>query len=98
MAFQRARYTLTHYYWYSVCTFRRCTQVYHSFAGTFRADRSFSGVGPSLSWNSSVPFAGNSQDGELSLDWGVNAALLFGRQKTKTHHQTTARYHTAEHC
>ena len=40
----------------------------------------------------SAPFAGNSQDGELTLDWGINAALLFGRQRTKTHHQTTVRY------
>jgi len=33
----------------------------------------------------------------LAFDWGVNAALLFGRQKTKTHHQTTALYHS-EHA
>ena len=24
-------------------------------------------------------------------DWGVNAAVLFGRQRTRTHHQTTAK-------
>ena len=70
-------------------------QPYHSFAGTFRANRKFSGLGPSISWNSSVPFAGNSEDGNLSLDWGLNAAFLFGRQKTKTHHQTTARFHSS---
>jgi iron complex outermembrane receptor protein len=56
------------------------------------ADRSFNGVGPSLSWKASVPVAGNAHDGELSLDWGVNGALLFGRQKAKTKHQTTGRY------
>lgn len=67
-------------------------QPYHTFSGTFRAQRNFRGLGPSISWNSSLPFAGNSQDGELTLDWGVNAALLFGRQKVKAHHQTTARY------
>src|SRR5262249_46579528 len=59
---------------------------YHSFSGTFRADRSFSGIGPSISWNSSLPFAGNSQKGQLALDFGVNAAILFGRQKARTHH------------
>lgn len=68
-------------------------QPYHSFSGTFRADRKFSGIGPSLSWKSSTPFAGNTEDGGLTLDWGVNAALLFGRQKTRTQHETTALYH-----
>ena len=67
-------------------------QPYHTYDGMFHADRGFSGVGPSLSWKSSVPFAGNPQDGGLSLDWGVNAALLFGRQRTKTSHQTGGVY------
>ncbi len=31
----------------------------------------------------------------MTLDWGVNAALLFGRQKTKIHHQTTGRFHSS---
>jgi len=68
-------------------------QPYHSNAARFTARRSFRGIGPSLSWKASAPFAGNPQDGELAVDWGVNMALLFGRQKTKTHHQTTGRYH-----
>jgi len=70
-------------------------QPYHSNLASLRAQRSFHGVGPLISWNSSLPFAGNTQDGELSVDWGVNAALLFGRQKTKTSHETTERYHQA---
>lgn len=73
---------------------KRPLQAYHSFAGAFQADRSFEGLGPSISLKSSVPFVGNPQDGGLSLDWGVNAGLLFGRQKTKTSHQTTGRYHS----
>ena len=56
-----------------------------------QADRSFNGIGPSLSWSASAPVAGNVQDGELSLDWGINGAVLFGRQKAKVSHQTTAR-------
>lgn len=28
----------------------------------------------------------------IALDWGLNASLLFGRQKTRTQHQTTAHY------
>ena len=52
-------------------------QLYHSNAASIHAARSFHGVGPSVSWNASAPFAGNSQGGELLFDWGLNAALLF---------------------
>ena len=72
-------------------------QTYHSNAASFRAKRSFHGVGPSISWNASAPLAGNVRDGELTFDWGVNAALLFGRQRSTVHHQTTARYHGAKY-
>ena len=68
-------------------------QPYHSFAGFLTAHRSFHGIGPSLSWNGSMPMLGSPESSEVSLDWGVNAAALFGRQKAQTHHQTTARYH-----
>jgi hypothetical protein len=55
-----------------------------------RAERSFTGAGPSISWNGTATIVGNSTEGELALDWGANAALLFGRQKAKTYHQTHA--------
>jgi hypothetical protein len=70
-------------------------QPFHSNAATLTASRSFRGIGPSLSWNASASFAGNTKEGELTFDWGLNAAVLFGRQKAKTHHQTTGRYHPA---
>jgi hypothetical protein len=44
------------------------------------ASRSFNGLGPSISWDESAPFAGSLSNG-FSIDWGANAALLFGRQK-----------------
>jgi hypothetical protein len=56
------------------------------------AARSFHGVGPSLSWKASAALLGNKDAGELTLDWGINGALLFGRQKANIHHTTTA-YH-----
>lgn len=68
-------------------------QNYHSNAASFYAERSFSGFGPSLSWKASAPFAGSRETGELTADWGFSGALLFGRQKTRTHHQTTGQYH-----
>ena len=46
----------------------------------FVARHSFTGLGPSVSWDASVPVAGDLMEG-FSFDWGVNAALLFGRQK-----------------
>ncbi len=53
------------------------------------SSRSFQGVGPSISWDASATLAGNPDSSELTFDWGVNAALLFGKQKAKTHHQST---------
>src|SRR5580692_473637 len=65
---------------------------YHQYIATARSTRSFSGVGPSLSWNASAPFVGNPANGEVSIDWGANAAILFGRQKAKVQHHTSAQY------
>lgn len=69
-------------------------EPYHSNMASLVATRNFHGVGPSISWNASAPLAGDPRDSELSFDWGVNAALLFGRQKAQVHHQSTAMYHS----
>lgn len=37
-----------------------------------------------------MPIAGNGADSELTVDWGVNGAVLFGRQRVNVHHQTTS--------
>ena len=47
-------------------------------------------LGPVVSWDNSTGLWGNPNDGELALDWGVNAALLFGRQKVKINYTTHA--------
>ena len=65
---------------------------YHIYKFAADSHNTFRAVGPSISWNASAPFAGNKDGAELTLDWGVNAALLFGRQKATVHHQTTATY------
>ena len=65
---------------------------YYLFDAGFDARRSFTGIGPSLSWDASADLAGNTADGKLTVDWGVNGALLFGRQRTKAHHHITATY------
>jgi iron complex outermembrane receptor protein len=65
---------------------------FHTYHATGHASRSFHGVGPSLSWSNSTPLAGNSKNGEVIFDWCANAALLFGRQKTRAQHQESAHY------
>ena len=68
---------------------------YQKFASYYlagQASRSFDGIGPSLSWSASVPIAGDTHDGQLSLDWGINGAVLFGRQKAKVSHSTASYY------
>src|SRR6185437_424213 len=79
-------------YFYGAVTADVPIGTFHQYTLHAQAERSFRGAGPSLSWNASAALAGNQHDGELSLDWGINAALLFGRQKAKTSHGTRARY------
>ncbi len=60
------------------------------FHATAHIRHSFNGAGPSISWDASAPVLGNPQDGSLWLDWGANAALLFGKQNVSGSHQTRA--------
>jgi hypothetical protein len=63
----------------------------NKFHASFAEMRRFTGIGPSLSWDASSAIAGNAPDGEISIDWGVNGAVLFGRQRTAAQHQTSER-------
>jgi iron complex outermembrane receptor protein len=81
------------FHYHSVFGFSLVEQYYHSHQASLVAQRGFAGVGPSLSWNASLPFMGRAKTSELALDWGVNAAILFGRQKAQTHQQSAAEYH-----
>jgi hypothetical protein len=51
--------------------------------GTTQEKRNFHGVGPEITLDGSQPIAGNSNDGQLAVDWGLNGAVLFGRQRAK---------------
>ena len=61
----------------------------NKFYASFAAKRKFTGVGPSLSWDASANLTGNSPVGSITFDWGLNGAVLFGRQRTSESHQTT---------
>jgi len=63
---------------------------YQTYTAVLHAKRSTHAVGPSLSWEASMPISGNGADSELTVDWGVNGAVLFGRQQVNVHHQTTS--------
>lgn len=65
---------------------------FHIYGLEATATRSFRGIGPSISWNASAALVGNEQNGELTFDWGLSGALLFGKQKSKIEHATQG-YH-----
>jgi len=62
---------------------------YYRFYATFAAKRKFSGVGPSLTWNSSARLLGSPSESSITLDWGLNGAVLFGRQRAQGQHEIT---------
>lgn len=65
---------------------------FHDYTATLQSKRNTHAIGPSLSWDASMPFAGSASNMELTLDWGANAAVLFGRQRARVNHQTTGAY------
>ncbi len=71
-------------------TILKYNTYFHSYHLAGHQKRSFQGIGPSLSWEASAAIAGNSDRGELMLDWGIDGAMLFGRQEAKTDHHTSA--------
>jgi iron complex outermembrane recepter protein len=76
---------------YELQQFQRYHVHFHDYGATASAQRSFRGLGPSLAWNASVPVAGDSGSGEISIDWGLNGAVLFGRQRASGDHKTAVR-------
>jgi hypothetical protein len=69
--------------------------TFYRYSLTAEAQRGFRGIGPSLSWDASATVLGNTEGGRLTFDWGANASVLFGKQKTKIDHQTNAYHHVA---
>jgi iron complex outermembrane recepter protein len=65
----------------------------HVYTAFSDMDRSFRGVGPSISWDASASLVGSRESGEVTLDWGANAAALFGRQSSQGQHKTSGEYY-----
>jgi hypothetical protein len=74
------------------------TTSFHAYTGSSEAWRSFHGIGPSLSWKMSAAIAGHEDSMSLNIDGGVNASLLFGRQRAGSHHQTTGYFMASCNC
>ncbi len=66
--------------------FTPIVQYHNVFESRGDEDRSFHGIGPEVSWDASQSFWGNPESGQFTLDWGANAAVLFGRQSVNAHH------------
>lgn len=64
----------------------------HLYGASSETERNFHGVGPSVAWSASAPFVGNGDTTQVSFDLGVNAAVLFGRQKMREEHKTNGLY------
>jgi iron complex outermembrane recepter protein len=76
-----------------IAQFTQFVEHHHTYAVSSHMERNFRGLGPSLSWNASAFVLGSTDNGGMALDWGANAALLFGRQKAQGHHQTVGDYY-----
>jgi iron complex outermembrane receptor protein len=79
---------------YATFKFKNYDLFRHTYAASMQAQREARGVGPTVSWSASLPVAGNDKDMSLDVDWGLNAALLFGRQRTREHHKTSNHYYS----
>jgi hypothetical protein len=63
-------------------------KYFHNDSAHAQNRTSFTGVGPALSWEASMPLSGETRNGKISFDWGLNGAVLFGKQKSRGSHQT----------
>ena len=69
-------------------------KYFHNFGAVSHNEKSFTGVGPAISWDASTSLNGHTPNGQLTFDWGLNAAVLFGRQKSVGYHQTKGKLST----
>lgn len=98
----KARTDMHHYDQFSLPTFAsfksgfpqkyELATNHRQFSLTAASERSFKGFGPSISWEASAAIAGNPDTSQLTFDWGLNAAVLFGKQKSRTNHQSSGSY------
>jgi hypothetical protein len=72
-------------------------QAWNIYSAKNTISRSFSGIGPTVEWDANVMLIGHPDASEVTFDWGVNGAMLFGRQKVTAHHTTMAHHGSEGH-
>lgn len=72
-------------------------ETWDIYSANLNASRSFRGLGPMVSWDASAPLTGDPEAGQFTVDVGMNAAVLFGRQKAKLHHETKVSHQVYQH-
>src|SRR6185437_669824 len=77
--------------------FKIPNQAWDLYSAKNSVSRSFSGIGPSLGWDANAVILGHPDSSTVTFDWGVNGAILFGRQKVTGHHTTMAHHGSAQH-
>jgi hypothetical protein len=80
-------------YFHRSIGYRLVNDYRHTYAASLHTRRNAHAVGPSLSWDVSLPVAGTDKGMTLAADWGLNASVLFGRQHAHVDHQTSGQYH-----
>lgn len=65
---------------------------FHTYHAVLNNARNFRGVGPAITLDGAAALAKINDTRELTFDWGINAAVLFGRQKVNGNFHTTSRY------
>jgi hypothetical protein len=69
-------------------------QNQRTYTAVLQAEHSTHAIGPAITWDASANLGGSDNGAQVSLDWGINAAVLFGRQRSDTHHQTQGIHRT----
>ena len=68
-------------------------QHYDVYTTRLRSVREFEGVGPALSWESSLRLAGNDESGHADVDFKVGGGVLFGKQSVESSEDRFGRYY-----
>ncbi len=63
---------------------------FHNYTAVLHSTRNTHAIGPAVSWEASLPVAGSKSGTMIDFDWCLNAAALFGRQRSHTDHRTTS--------
>ena len=68
-------------------------QHYDVYTTTLKSAREFEGVGPAVSWESSLRLAGSEEAGHADVDWKVGGGVLFGKQTAESTEERFGRYY-----